>query len=186
MALDLGGPTLWYATRSAGVVALVLLTMSVAMGVLTAGKFQTRRSPRFLVAGVHRNASVLAVAFLGLHVTTTIADSYTAISWRDAVLPFGAPYRPVWLGLGAVAGDLVIVLTVTSLARTRIGYRTWRVIHWLSYGCWPAAILHGLGTGHDARVSWVRELTLGCVVVVAGTIAWRLWPGLSRRRGEFS
>jgi DMSO/TMAO reductase YedYZ heme-binding membrane subunit len=184
-ALDLSGPTLWYATRSAGVVALVLLTISLAMGVLTAGKFQTRRSPRFLVVGLHRNASLLAVVFLGIHVATTIADSYTSISWRDAVLPFGGPYRPFWLGLGAVASDLLILLTVTSLARSWLGYRAWRVIHWLSYGCWPSAVVHGLGTGHDAQVGWVRELTFGCVAVVAGAIAWRLWPGWSHRGGEF-
>ena len=73
----------------------------------------------------------------------------------------------------------MIALTVTSLLRSRMGYRTWRAVHWTAYACWPVALLHGLGTGTDTQVSWVLLLTLVCVAAVAALVAWRLavgWP----------
>jgi DMSO/TMAO reductase YedYZ heme-binding membrane subunit len=95
------------------------------------------------------------------------------------VIPFISAYRPVWLGLGAIAFDLLLALTVTSLIRTRLSYRGWRLAHWTAYLCWPVAVLHGLGTGSDTPVRWVLALTLGCVALVAALLGWRLaygWP----------
>ena len=84
------------------------------------------------------------------------------------VIPFISAYRPLWLGLGTIAFDLMIALTVTSLLRTRISYRSWHLVHWSSYLCWPVAVLHGLGTGSDTQVTWVLGLTVGCVALIAG------------------
>jgi hypothetical protein len=104
---------------------------------------------------------------------TTLLDSFTPIGVRDVFLPFLASYRPIWLGLGAVAFDLVLALTVTSLLRARVGYRAWRSLHWLAYAAWPVAVFHGLGTGSDARFGWLQALTVACVGVVAAAVAWR-------------
>ena len=79
MSISLHGPGLWYATRAAGLVSLLLLTASVLFGVLTAGRFSTERWPRFLTAGLHRNVSLLVLVFLALHVSTTVLDSYVSI-----------------------------------------------------------------------------------------------------------
>ena len=67
----------------------------------------------------------------------------------DVVVPFVGAYRPFWLGLGALALDLLAALIVTSLLRARIGLRAWRAVHWVAYACWPVALVHGLGTGSD-------------------------------------
>ena len=101
--------------------------------------------------------------FLGVHIATSVLDPFAAISWTDAVIPLSASYRPFWLGLGAVAFDLLIALAITSLLRVRIGLRTWRGIHWLAYACWPVALVHGLGTGSDVRSRWLLWLVAGCV-----------------------
>ena len=179
MTASFSGPGLWYATRAAGLVALLLLTASTLLGVLTAGRFSSPRWPRFLTVGLHRNIALLAGAFLVLHVVTIVVDSYTPIPLTAAFVPFASPYKRFWLALGAVALDLLIVLVATSLARARLGYRGWRLVHWCGYACWPVAVAHGAGAGTDERTLWGAGLTLGCVAVVAGAVAWRLlqrWP----------
>jgi methionine sulfoxide reductase heme-binding subunit len=179
MNLSFSGPGLWYATRATGLVTLLLLTAAVVLGILTAGRFAGPAWPRFLTIGLHRNISLLAVAFLALHVGTTVVDSYTSISLTDAVVPFLSSYKTFWLGLGAIACDLFLALIITSLLRERIGYRTWRAVHWCGYVCWPVALVHGAGIGTDATRSWVFYLTLGCVAAVAGAFAARVmayWP----------
>ena len=179
MSFTLHGPGLWYATRAAGLVTILLLTASVVLGILTAAQFSSERWPGFLTVGLHRNLGLLVFVFLALHVGTTVADTYTSISLRDAVVPFTGTYKPLWLGLGAVALDLLIAVAATSLLRRRLGYRTWRAVHWCGYLCWPVALAHGAGTGTDRSTPWVFYLTIGCLAAVFGAIAVRIvwqWP----------
>jgi hypothetical protein len=165
---------LWFATRGFGVVSLLLLTAIVVLGVAGATRWRSTRWPRFVVAGLHRNLTLLALLFIGLHVLTTVADGYAPISLLNAILPFTSAYRPLWLGLGAVAFDLLLALTVTSLLRSRIGHRRWRALHWLAYAAWPVALVHGLGTGTDARVAWMQVVTVACVAGVVAAVLWRV------------
>jgi methionine sulfoxide reductase heme-binding subunit len=179
VTFSLSGPGLWYATRAAGLVAFLLLTASTLLGVLTAGWFSAPRWPRFLTVGLHRNIALLAGVFLVLHIVTIVVDSYTSIPLTAAFVPFASPYKRFWLALGAVALDLFIALVATSLVRGRLGYRGWRLVHWCGYACWLLAVAHGAGAGTDERTVWGAGLTLGCVAVVAGAVAWRLlqrWP----------
>lgn len=174
MNVDLHGPGLWYATRATGLVALLLLTVSVLLGILTAGRFASENWPRFLSQGLHRNTSLLVLAFLVLHVGTTVADTYTSIPLIAAFAPFTSAYKAAWLSLGAVALDLLLALTATSLVRRRLGHRAWRRVHWLAYACWPVAVAHGLGIGTDRSASWAFVLSMACVLAVLGAAAWRL------------
>ena len=174
MSFNTHGPGLWYATRATGLVTLLMLTASVLLGLLVAGRFSSQRWPRFLTQGLHRNISLLVLVFLVLHVGTTVLDSYTSIPLSAAFVPFASAYKAGWLSLGAVALDLLIALVVTSLVRNRLGYRTWRRLHWLAYACWPVAVAHGLGIGTDRSVTWVIAMTLGCVGCVGVAAAWRI------------
>ncbi len=176
---------LWYVTRATGLVALVLLTLSMAFGLLSSVRYQRPAWPRFVTIGLHRNTALLALAFTGLHIVTTLADSFVPIHVQDVVIPFISAYRPLWLGLGAIAFDLMLALAVTSLLRTQMSYRSWRVVHWSAYLCWPVAVLHGLGTGSDTAVRWVLALTVACVALIAALTAWRLaygWPSHAAAR----
>jgi hypothetical protein len=167
----------WYLTRGSGVVTLVLLTVSVALGVLTSVRWRSKGLPRFLVSGLHRNVTLLAVAFLAIHVVTTLLDAYAPIGLQDAFVRFLSPYRPVWLGLGALSCDLLIAVVVTSLLRARLGYRVWRLTHWLAYASWPLALVHSLGTGSDARTSWLPLVAFTCVGLVTLSVILRLLHG---------
>ena len=168
---------LWYLTRGTGVVTLLLLTAVVVLGITGATRWQSVRLPRFVVAGMHRNLSLLAVVFLAVHVLTTIADGFAPIGLKDVVVPFASPYRPVWLGLGTVAVDLLLAVMVTSLLRGRLGLRRWRAVHWLAYASWPVALAHSLGTGTDARVGWMQLLAAVCTGSVAIAVLWRVAAG---------
>ena len=175
----------WYVARATGVVTLGFLTASVLLGILTSFRWSSPTWPRFVVEFVHRNVSLLVLVFLAIHVVTVVADSFAPIRWIDVVIPFVSAYRPFWLGLGAVAVDLLIALVVTSLLRHRIGFTTWRFVHWLAYACWPVAVLHGLGTGSDTRTGLVLAFTAACVVAVLVAAGLRVGAGLvSRPRGR--
>lgn len=164
---------LWFATRGTGVVSLVLLTAIVVLGVATSARAKGTRWPRFVVAGLHRNLTLAALVFIALHVVTTVADGFAPIGLKDAVVPFLSPYRPIWLGLGAVAFDLLLALTVTSLLRARIGQRLWRALHWSAYAAWPVALVHALGTGTDARLGWMQLLGVASTGAVIAAVAYR-------------
>ena len=174
MSFSLHGPALWYATRATGLVTLLLLTATMLLGIVTAGRFASEKWPRFLTVGLHRNLTLLVLVFLALHVGTTVVDTYTSIPATAAFIPFASSYKAPWLALGAVAVDLLVAVLVTSLLRGRLALRAWRTLHWLAYACWPVALAHGLGTGTDRRTLWIFAATLGCAAAVAAAAAWRL------------
>jgi sulfoxide reductase heme-binding subunit YedZ len=177
----LDGRALWYLSRGTGAVSLVLLTISVVLGVVNVRQWSSPRVPRFVVDGLHGTVSLLVLATLAVHIVTSVLDPFAPIRLVDAVLPFGSGYRPVWLGLGALALDLLIALVLTSLLRARLGYRGWRAVHWLAYACWPIALIHGLGTGSDVRGGFMLPLSVACAVAVAIAVAARLGSGATQR-----
>jgi sulfoxide reductase heme-binding subunit YedZ len=165
---------LWYLARGTGVVSLVLLTGVLALGVVTYSGAGAPRLPRFASSLLHRNLSLLVLAFLAVHIATSVLDPFAGIAWTDAVIPLAASYRPLWLGLGALAFDLLLALAITSLLRARLGLRIWRAVHWLAYACWPVALVHGLGTGSDVRSGWLLWIVVPCVAAVVVAACWRL------------
>jgi DMSO/TMAO reductase YedYZ heme-binding membrane subunit len=165
---------LWYASRATGVVTLLLLTVVLLLGILVNRQGRLPGLPAFAVTGLHRNVSLLAVAFLVVHVITAIVDPYVTIGLAAAVLPFASSYKPFWLGLGAISLDLIAALILTSLARARMSRRAWRGIHWLAYAAWPLAVVHSLGSSSDARSGLVLAVLAGCVLAVAAALSWRL------------
>ena len=168
------GTALWYASRATGVVTLLLLTAVLLLGILVNRRGRLPGLPSFAVTGLHRNVSLLAVAFLSIHVITAIVDPYVTIGLAAAVLPFSSSYKPFWLGHGANSLDLMAALILTSLARARMSRRAWRGIHWLAYAAWPLAVGHSLGSSSDTRSGLVLSLLVGCVLAVAFAVAWRL------------
>jgi len=172
-----GGKAIWYLTRASGLVSLVLLTGTIVLGVVASVGWTTERWPRFLSQDIHRNVSLLCVVFLGVHVTTTVLDGYVPIGLIDVFLPFHSPYRPIYVGLGALGFDLLLAVLVSSALRHRIGYGSWRFVHWLAYLCWPIALIHSLGSGTDTQLPVVLGVEAVCTVTVLGTFSWRLTTG---------
>ncbi len=165
---------MWYATRASGYTALVLLSATVAVGLVTSLRRSGRNWPRFVVQSVHRDLSLLVVVFLLVHIATSVLDPFAKLTVLDTVVPFIASYRPLWLGLGVVSIELLIAITATSLVRHRLSWRSWRIVHMLAYISWPIAVIHGIGTGTDTKSVWALLLVTICVIAVIGALVWRL------------
>ena len=164
----------WYASRATGVVALLLLTVVFVLGILVNRQGRLPGLPRFAVTGLHRNLSLLSVAFIAVHVLTAVADSYVSIPLPAIVVPFTSGYERFWLGLGAVSLDLMIALIATSLLRRHLGRRLWRAVHRLAYVSWPVALVHSFGSSTDLRRGVLLVLAAACALAVAAAAAWRL------------
>ena len=175
-----GSTALWYLTRATGLVSLILLSATVVLGIVASVGWTSDRWPRFLSQSLHRNLSLFCVVLIGVHVVTTVGDGYVPIGLADAIIPFRSPYRPIWVGLGAVAFDMLLAVAISSALRRRIGVAAWRGVHWLAYACWPIAVIHGLGSGSDARLPGAMFVFVVCTVSVAGALAWRLAFGRAR------
>ncbi|MGW1800120.1 ferric reductase-like transmembrane domain-containing protein [Streptomyces sp. NPDC001984] len=173
--LAAGPSPLWFATRAGGTIALILLTATVVLGITVGGQYAPKRIARFEISALHRNLSLLTLAFLVLHVLTTVADTYVNVTLLDVVLPFASAYRTLWLGLGAVAFDLLLAVLLTTAVRLRLGVRRWKAVHWLAYGSWPLALFHAAGTGTDTKVSLQLLLYAACLLAVLASVWWRLY-----------
>jgi sulfoxide reductase heme-binding subunit YedZ len=168
------GTALWYLTRATGLISLILLSVTVVLGIVASVGWTATQWPRFVSQAVHRNLSLFCITLIAIHIVTTVADGFVPISYLDAFIPFLAPYRPLWIGLGAVAFDMLLAVGITSGLRRRIGVRAWRGVHYLAYVCWPIAVLHGLGSGSDARLSIMVLIEVVCIASVVSAVAWRL------------
>lgn len=157
---------LWFATRSTGIIAFILLTMSVLFGIITAGNWASQRWPRLVNQGLHRTISLLTVVFLGVHIVTTVVDGYVPISWVDAFVPFTTSYKTLWVGLGVTAFDLILALAITGMLRSKINPRAWRLIHWTSYAAWLLAMIHAITTGTDRGIN-ITIAIIATVLVLA-------------------
>jgi sulfoxide reductase heme-binding subunit YedZ len=162
--------TLWYLARGSGTVALMMFTVVVVLGIATRSGRSFAGMPRLVVASVHRSASLLGVVFLTIHVTTLMFDPYAQLKLVNLIVPFTSSYRPIWVGLGALALDLVVAIVVTSLLRERIGRRAWRTVHWFAYAMWPIALIHGFGSGTDRSRIWMLGIDAVCVLAVLAVL----------------
>jgi len=172
---------LWYATRAGGTIALILLTATVVLGIVVGGKGAPRRIGRFEIGLLHRNLAVLTLVFLALHIATAVLDPFVRLDWAVAVVPFGASYRPLWLGLGTVAFDLLLAVLITSALRFRLGRNRWKAVHWLAYAGWPLAVLHSITAGSDATAPWMLLVDAVAIGSVVAALAFRLTMPASPR-----
>jgi methionine sulfoxide reductase heme-binding subunit len=177
----LTGSALWYLSRATGVVSMVLLTVVVVLGVITAGRRRPEGHSATVVMGVHRWLSLGMLVFLGVHIVTAIVDGYVSISWLSIIVPFISDYEPLLVGFGAIGIDLLIVVVVTSYLRHRIPERAWRGLHWISYAMWVIAIVHGFSFG-TADQPVLRLITLACGVVGGLFASWRVAVSFTDRQ----
>jgi methionine sulfoxide reductase heme-binding subunit len=178
MSALLGAKAAWYLMRASGFVAFALLTLTLALGVANLARWERGRWTRAVAALVHRNASLLAVVFLAIHIVTAVSDKYVSIPVVAAVIPGLSGYDPLWVGIGALSLDVMAALVVTSLVRDRLSRRTWKAVHWFAYLAWPTALIHsigaGAGNGVDTGHVWSTAIYVSAGLVMALALALRL------------
>lgn len=172
-APTLGQAPLWYLSRSTGIVSFVLITLTLCLGIASTQRALASPSwPRFATQRLHRNVSLLGLAFLGVHVVATIAAGYVDISWWSVLVPGASDYRTLWVACGTLALDLVVAVVATSLMRLRMSATAWRLVHYSVYAAWPFAWLHFLKTGTDSAHGrfglWIAIAAAAIVGAAAG------------------
>jgi predicted ferric reductase len=173
------GTAFWFASRATGVISLILFSIVAILGIMVNRQGRLPGLPRFAVTGLHRNLSLLTVAFLGTHIVTAIVDGYAKIPWLSTVVPFSSGYERFWIGLGTVAVDLFAALIVTSLLRDKLKPAVWRAVHWLAYVSYPVIVVHSFGASKDLRSGWLLALTLATVFAVVTAIGYRVLDAFS-------
>ena len=179
----------WYVARAGGMLAFVLVTATVVIGLTMSSRVRLRRWPRFAVEDVHRFLGLLTWSFVGVHAFAMIADSYLSFSVGDLLIPGVAPYRPLPTALGVVALELLAALALANLLRRRLSYTFWRRTHYLNFVVWLLVFVHGITAGTDSDTLWGLSVYTTCAGLVGGFTAWRVLslPGTdaaARRRPE--
>ena len=172
---------LWSFGRGTGLAALALFTLALVLGVVARSGRQLPWLGRVGVSDLHRTAALTGTSLIAVHLGSLLFDPYAQLKVIDFVLPFLASYRPLWLGLGTLAIDLLIVVTGVSVLRGRVGPRAFRAVHWSTYALWPFALLHAFGSGTDAGSTWFRAFAAVCVLAVTAITVWRLAPSFNGR-----
>ena len=175
-------PAAWYAARAGGVVAYVLVTSVVLLGLQMSSRRKLARWPRIAIEDVHRFAAIAAGAFVVIHIGAIAIDSYLPFSLQSLVVPFISKYRPAWVGLGIVGAELMLAVAIATWLRGRLlSYDAWRRTHYATFGVWGTATVHGIASGTDRSSAWLVALMVASTGAVAGMTAWRM----TRRRMQF-
>lgn len=178
----------WYVTRSAGIMAYLLLWLSTVWGLAVAAKPFDKFLPRLFTFDAHEFLSLLALGFTGVHVVALLFDSYAPFSVIQLFVPFTAEYRPVWTAMGIVGLDLAALVTVTFYLRQRIGFKTFRVLHYASFVSYIGATLHGIFSGTDSGLTSTQLMYLetgSVVVMLTGYMVWQMTHKTDEARGKF-
>jgi methionine sulfoxide reductase heme-binding subunit len=174
----------WLASRASGLVALALVTVSVGIGLLMAGKVSRKPGLGPKLAAIHEHAAVAAIIAISVHGVTLLGDAWLNPGIAGIAIPFKMAYRPLWTGVGIVGGYLAALLGLSFYARRRIGARLWRKAHRFTVAVYVMAVVHTLGAGTDASTPWMRAWLVLTGVPIAVLFGLRLSHGLrsGRRR----
>jgi predicted ferric reductase len=171
----------WYVTRASGIVAYLLLWFSMVLGLGVTSKSFDRLLDRLFTYDFHQFISLLSIAFVILHIVVLMFDHYLPYSIWQILIPFISPYRPFWVGVGVIGFYFTLLVTVTFYMRKRIGLRSFRIIHYISFIGYLGATLHGIYSGTDSPLLAIRLMYQGTgLVVVFLTVFWLVMLGLKK------
>ncbi len=173
----------WYVSRAAGITAYLLLSATTVLGLLISTRLLDRWLSRADVYALHEHCSWLALGFTALHAGALLVDRTEPFSVLQVLVPFAASYRPLATGLGVLALYLTALITASFYLRARIGQRTWRRLHTVTFGLYVLATAHGLLAGSSTGAAWMQWLYLasGAVVLFLTLTRLLLRPRAARR-----
>lgn len=166
----------WLASRASGIVALLLLTLSTAVGLTLAARVVRRPRLKPALMRLHEHVALSALVAIAVHGVTLLGDGWLHPGLEGVAVPFALAYRPAFTGAGVVGGYLAFVLALSFYARRRIGARRWRSLHRLTIVAYALAVVHTLGSGSDAATTWMLAPLLAACTLIAALLALRLRP----------
>jgi sulfoxide reductase heme-binding subunit YedZ len=179
----------WFASRSAGITAYLLLGLSTITGLLTSSRilFKWVKPPELLE--LHKVLSFVGLAAIAVHGFVLMFDTYFSYNvWRISV-PFLSEYRPVEVGIGVISGYLMLMVTLSFYVKKQIGGpKVWRMLHYASFPVFGLGTLHGITSGTDSSSPWVIGMYAAMVTIVLFLTYVRILGGryipTRRRRPE--
>ena len=167
-----GVPTIWLLARASGLVAFGFLTLSVWLGLAMSTRLLGPRRQKALF-GWHRTLVWTALWMVALHALSVLLDPVLHFGLPAVLVPFAAPWRPMGVAAGVIAGWLTLVLALSFRAKRWMGHRSWRLLHYASFAAFVLFLGHALTVGTDLK--GIRGLVL--VAIAAGPV---IWLGLAR------
>jgi sulfoxide reductase heme-binding subunit YedZ len=164
----------WLLSRSAGVVALVLVAVSVLIGLTLAAGLAGPPARRRALVAIHEHSALAALVAIALHGVTLLGDLWLKPGVTGIFVPFAISYRPVYIGLGIIGGYVAALLGLSFYARRRIGGKRWRKLHRATPVVYVLGLIHTLGAGTDAGSSWLRAFMLATAFAAAGLLVTRM------------
>ena len=164
----------WYVTRASGMVAAVLLVLTLIWGLLITTKLIDRRGLPAWLTDLHRYLGGLSVVFIGIHLAALVFDSYLVFSWSDLFVPFASSWKagPVAWGVGAFWG--LVVVDGSSLLQRRMTRSTWHGLHLLSYPVALMTAIHAAQAGTDAENPWFRSVSITLILLLSALTLFRI------------
>ena len=169
----------WLVSRASGIVALVLIAVSVLLGLAMSARLVPARRKR-AAARLHESVAVISLAAIALHGAALMGDTWLNPSLAAITVPFAIGYRPAFVACGIGGGYLAVLLGPSFYLRRRIGARTWRKLHRSVVVVWVLSVVHTLGAGSDASAIWLRAVVMIPAVPIVYALVARLLGG-SRR-----
>jgi sulfoxide reductase heme-binding subunit YedZ len=169
----------WLVSRSAGIVALVAVTLSVILGLLMANGLPRRRGMKPKLLRAHEALALAGLFAIAVHGVTLLGSRFLHASVADLAIPFTLSYRPAFTGIGVLAGYLAAVLGLSFYVRKRVGAKLWRKLHRWTVAVWGLGVIHTLGAGTDATSTWMRAIMIGGAIPIVVLFARRMLPAPS-------
>jgi sulfoxide reductase heme-binding subunit YedZ len=167
----------WLISRASGVIAIVLLSVAVLLGLAMAAKAVRNPQRRRAAMKLHEDVALVALVAIAVHGVALLGDTWLKPGLNGIAVPFSLSYRPLFTGLGIIAGYLVLLLGPSFYLRSLIKARRWRKLHRLTPVAWVLAAVHTLGAGTDGSTVWLRAVVLAPVPVLAYLLILRLFGG---------
>ena len=175
----------WFASQSLGIVATLLLAVSVALGLAMSGRVIRRPGLPARLKRVHEACTLVTLGMIAGHGGLLLFDGYLHPGLAGITLPFALSYRPVFTGIGIIAGWLAVILGLSFYARKRIGTRTWRSLHRFTILAYLLALGHVIGAGTHGRTWWMLALLTIVTAPIVFAFTYRILPTREREgRGE--
>jgi methionine sulfoxide reductase heme-binding subunit len=171
----------WFASRALGIIAVIMLGVSVTVGLAMSGKLMRRPGLPAKLKRFHESATLVTLGLIATHAGLLLFDSYLKPGLAGIAVPFTLAYRPLFTGLGIIAGWLAAIVGLSFYVRKRIGVKTWRFMHRFTIVIYLLALIHVIGSGTDAQNPWMIAMLTALTAPIAFAFTYRILPSTPRK-----
>jgi sulfoxide reductase heme-binding subunit YedZ len=174
----------WLASRASGLLALVLVTVSVGIGLMMAGKVMRRPGLSKKLLAIHEQTALAGLIAIAVHGITLLGDPWLNPGVVGVTVPFAMSFKTAFTGLGIIGGYLAALLGLSYYVRRRVGARLWRKAHRATVVVYMLGLVHALGAGTDASTPWFRWWVIVTTPFIGGLFVYRVLSGRAKKQAR--